>query len=99
MLGNQVERAKGIEPSYAAWEAAVLPLNYAREPLSASTQIWRSDGNEPDPSVSDFGAAFLRLHESNVRFMKRLKSIMKLSALEPPFQWSTIDAICLNWAP
>ena len=27
--GN-LERAKGIEPSYAAWEAAVLPLNYAR---------------------------------------------------------------------
>jgi hypothetical protein len=25
-----LERAKGIEPSYAAWEAAVLPLNYAR---------------------------------------------------------------------
>jgi hypothetical protein len=21
---------KGIEPSYAAWEAAVLPLNYTR---------------------------------------------------------------------
>lgn len=27
---NEMERAKGIEPSYAAWEAAVLPLNYAR---------------------------------------------------------------------
>ena len=27
---NPLERAKGIEPSYAAWEAAVLPLNYAR---------------------------------------------------------------------
>jgi hypothetical protein len=26
-----LERAKGIEPSYAAWEAAVLPLNYARK--------------------------------------------------------------------
>jgi hypothetical protein len=26
----EMERAKGIEPSYAAWEAAVLPLNYAR---------------------------------------------------------------------
>ena len=26
----KLERAKGIEPSYAAWEAAVLPLNYAR---------------------------------------------------------------------
>jgi hypothetical protein len=27
---RSLERAKGIEPSYAAWEAAVLPLNYAR---------------------------------------------------------------------
>jgi hypothetical protein len=26
-----LERTEGIEPSYAAWEAAVLPLNYARE--------------------------------------------------------------------
>ena len=31
-----LERAKGIEPSYAAWEAAVLPLNYARAPASLS---------------------------------------------------------------
>lgn len=28
-----LERAKGIEPSYAAWEAAVLPLNYTREEI------------------------------------------------------------------
>jgi hypothetical protein len=26
-----LERAKGIEPSYEAWEASVLPLNYARD--------------------------------------------------------------------
>ncbi len=26
----EMERVKGIEPSYAAWEAAVLPLNYTR---------------------------------------------------------------------
>ena len=26
-----LERAKGIEPSYSAWEADVLPLNYARK--------------------------------------------------------------------
>ena len=26
----ELERVKGIEPSYAAWEAAVLPLNYTR---------------------------------------------------------------------
>ena len=25
-----MERATGIEPAYAAWKAAVLPLNYAR---------------------------------------------------------------------
>lgn len=28
--GLRLERVKGIEPSYAAWEAAVLPLNYTR---------------------------------------------------------------------
>jgi hypothetical protein len=27
---EEMERVKGIEPSYAAWEAAVLPLNYTR---------------------------------------------------------------------
>jgi hypothetical protein len=27
---DRLERAKGIEPSYEAWEASVLPLNYAR---------------------------------------------------------------------
>src|SRR5262249_48075243 len=32
---KELERAKGIEPSYAAWEAAVLPLNYARARASA----------------------------------------------------------------
>ncbi len=26
-----MERVKGIEPSCAAWEAAVLPLNYTRQ--------------------------------------------------------------------
>ena len=27
---NEKKRVKGIEPSCAAWEAAVLPLNYTR---------------------------------------------------------------------
>jgi hypothetical protein len=27
---RRLERVKGIEPSCAAWEAAVLPLNYTR---------------------------------------------------------------------
>ena len=29
-LKEERKRVKGIEPSYAAWEAAVLPLNYTR---------------------------------------------------------------------
>jgi hypothetical protein len=35
-----MERVKGIEPSYAAWEAAVLPLNYTRVALA----VRRHDG-------------------------------------------------------
>jgi hypothetical protein len=35
---NLLERVKGIEPSCAAWEAAVLPLNYTRVAMH-STQI------------------------------------------------------------
>ena len=31
LLIRKLERVKGIEPSYAAWEAAVLPLNYTRK--------------------------------------------------------------------
>ena len=30
LIDKGLERVKGIEPSYAAWEAAVLPLNYTR---------------------------------------------------------------------
>src|SRR3989338_1814163 len=26
----RIERVKGIEPSYEAWEASILPLNYTR---------------------------------------------------------------------
>ena len=33
--GFFVERAKGIEPSCSAWEADVLPLNYARNSIPA----------------------------------------------------------------
>ncbi len=32
-----MERVKGIEPSYAAWEAAVLPLNYTRAGLDGGS--------------------------------------------------------------
>ena len=33
----------GIEPTYAAWEAAVLPLNYARK--CTLTEFWLRSGS------------------------------------------------------
>lgn len=36
-----VERAKGIEPSYSAWEADVLPLNYARKNIFIYYSGWK----------------------------------------------------------
>ncbi|GBR15020.1 hypothetical protein AA0616_0456 [Komagataeibacter nataicola NRIC 0616] len=38
---GKLERVKGIEPSYAAWEAAVLPLNYTRRPALYTAQAWQ----------------------------------------------------------
>ena len=50
-----VERAKGVEPSYQAWEACVLPMNYAR-------------GNEfIIPQIFDFSRAFLHDGEKSFR--------------------------------
>lgn len=31
--GLFLERATGIEPAYSAWEADILPMNYARKRL------------------------------------------------------------------
>ena len=35
-----MERVKGIEPSYAAWEAAILPLNYTRFSVDHYSQLY-----------------------------------------------------------
>ena len=41
MPGAFLERVKGIEPSYRAWEARVLPLNYTRKAADATAVIGR----------------------------------------------------------
>ena len=46
-----VERVKGIEPSYEAWEAAVLPLNYTRS--GVVPRPWA--GQSRDYSAAFFG--------------------------------------------
>jgi hypothetical protein len=37
----QVERVRGIEPPCAAWEAAVLPLNYTRVLEEVNSESFR----------------------------------------------------------
>ena len=36
-VDGKLERVKGIEPSYSAWEAAALPLSYTRKRLTAAS--------------------------------------------------------------
>ncbi len=38
-----MERVKGIEPSFSAWEADVLPLNYTRNRVLSDSLTRRSD--------------------------------------------------------
>ena len=40
---GDLERAKGIEPSYSAWEADVLPLNYARILNASLLYCWKPE--------------------------------------------------------
>ncbi len=62
-----LERAKGIEPSYAAWEAAVLPLNYAR---AGGGTIRAPDGGFKSPGARFTGeSAPLRTDAAAGRFI------------------------------
>ena len=36
---GEMERVKGIEPSYSAWKAAALPLSYTRISLKQVTKF------------------------------------------------------------
>ena len=53
---DKKERVMGIEPTYPAWKAGVLPLNYTRiigvtgfEPATSWSQTRRSSQAEPHP--------------------------------------------------
>jgi hypothetical protein len=49
-VDDALERVKGIEPSYEAWEAAVLPLNYTRGRANSKARPWcDAAGGELDP--------------------------------------------------
>ena len=71
------ERVMGIEPTYPAWKAGVLPLNYTRrmigvtgfEPATSWSQTRRSSQAEPHPESIVFHYTFktsYKVQESNV---------------------------------
>ena len=59
--GREMERVKGIEPSYSAWKAAALPLSYTRPfdpdraplPSTGAARQWPSgpERNDSSPSI------------------------------------------------
>ena len=64
------ERVMGIEPTYPAWKAGVLPLNYTRifncsqvgvtgfEPATSWSQTRRSSQAEPHPVICLYAFLF-----------------------------------------
>ena len=64
------KRVMGIEPTYPAWKAGVLPLNYTRmkigvtgfEPATSWSQTRRSSQTEPHPDAILF-CAFPQAHD------------------------------------
>ena len=55
---KKIEQVMGIEPTYLAWKASVLPLNYTRkvgvtgfEPATSWSQTRRSSQAEPHPGA------------------------------------------------
>ena len=61
------KRVMGIEPTYPAWKAGVLPLNYTRrmigvtgfEPATSWSQTRRSSQAEPHPDGVSFVSHFV----------------------------------------
>ena len=71
--GNNKKRVMGIEPTYPAWKAGVLPLNYTRiytlydyncvgvtgfEPATSWSQTRRSSQAEPHPEKAPVNVPF-----------------------------------------
>ena len=63
-----MERAKGIEPSFSAWEADVLPLNYARESRpTLSCWPWFSQTGRSVRSWRRGGSSSIRLDDGCIQ--------------------------------
>ncbi len=84
------KRVMGIEPTYPAWKAGVLPLNYTREvgvtgfePATSWSQTRRSSQAEPHPESIVFHYTFktsYKVQESNV-FGQALDRLVTVSSM------------------
>ena len=88
---KKIERVMGIEPTYPAWKAGVLPLNYTRisvgvtgfEPATSWSQTRRSSQAEPHPESIVFHYTFktsYKVQESNV-FGQALDRLVTVSSM------------------
>ena len=81
-----MERVKGIEPSYEAWEAAVLPLNYTRtaSDYRHATALLNHSQTEP-------ACAFKYARCARDRVRKRQRSRQQLQRPRVVSLWRFVD--------
>ena len=72
---------RGIEPPYAAWEAAVLPLNYTREEIF-DFRFAITDCNRKQFALHMFVACAF-LNASSLRVMSESAETADVIATEP----------------
>ena len=76
---QEMERATGVEPASEAWEASILPMNYARMTRMRLYQMER----EAAPPEARFPRR--RLYRTGTRGAARLWRAGSLDTLEPCF--------------
>ena len=77
-----LERVKGIEPSYEAWEAAVLPLNYTRSSMNCS--------EPPRAPIRSYVLRAGRMGSGQVRALQELGPRYVLPFQDSPPDWDAV---------
>ena len=78
----------GIEPTYPAWKAGVLPLNYTREvgvtgfePATSWSQTRRSSQAEPHPVIR-FSILSYSIYKYNIYLQNHILKFIRLNHKE-----------------
>lgn len=73
-----MERATGIEPAFTAWEAVVLPMNYARKAQKTLSQyVTHTVGGKIAGGEIRFISEVLRRKRHTVPFLNRLRIVTR----------------------